>query len=689
MCRGDWNLSKNLERRKEVLDGERAVNETYIQELEARFGKANRPIAVARSAIWTDDIPTNRPGGAAIGPLIGRVALLATDAILGDDFYIGPSREDRGGVEVVSWSAPVAGLFFDGRQAQEAGDFDPGHVGARRSFRSKNRDLVDYEDDLEAGVSEDDVFVLTTRTLDVPTAPKITRPKPKPTQRKPQPATTNDNQQQPPKGDKATSEPSSAQTHEDLESFGGLRAGRLVLEAISRPRTTELGSVLSTLQPDQYRLVTWPHSEPLIVQGQPGSGKTIVATHRAGYLTHPDRDQDRLSRVAVIGPSPQWKDHITKSIADVGGQGVSVFCLSDLMKELSFGLDHELHLDDEHYLDTDWRLGRVARLATLRLQASGQLSRSDLQQNPQRRAQLVVDQLIRHAALLNQPGESTDFGQQPEQRSDLDRQLSDDPELSGWLLQAKNWNSARSRAKYLPFLAAVGLEVRRLTPAQRFEHLIVDEAQDVRPLEWRILSKLLDDGGTWSLFGDLHQRRSDYSPTWAKLEKYLEIPISEEILSTGFRSTNEILRYASRLLPKDARNISGLRSGPPVDPIRTTARNLINVAVENANELLAAYPQGTVGVIAMEAEVEAVISDLMAEGWRRTAERSVYTRDGRKIGIYRPVQARGLEFDGVVVVEPSEFPENLGRRGRLFTSLTRANQELRIVHSQGMPQELK
>ena len=107
------------------------------------------------------------------------------------------------------------------------------------------------------------------------------------------------------------------------------------------------------------------------------------------------------------------------------------------------------------------------------------------------------------------------------------------------------------------------------------------------------------------------------------------------------------------------------------------------------NELLAAYPEGTVGVIAMEAEVEAVISDLMAEGWRRTTERSVFTLNGRKIGIYRPVQARGLEFDGVVVVEPSAFPENLGRRGRLFTSLTRANQELRIVHSQGMPKELK
>jgi DNA helicase-2/ATP-dependent DNA helicase PcrA len=137
------------------------------------------------------------------------------------------------------------------------------------------------------------------------------------------------------------------------------------------------------------------------------------------------------------------------------------------------------------------------------------------------------------------------------------------------------------------------------------------------------------------------------------------------------------------------RNITGLRSGPPVDVTRTSVKNVIGIAVENATELLGAYPEGTIGVIAMEDEVEAVISDLMAAGWRRTHEKSVLGRDGRKIGVYRPVQARGLEFDGVVVVEPNAFPENLGRRGRLFTSLTRANQELRIVQSQGMPKELK
>ena len=163
--------------------------------------------------------------------------------------------------------------------------------------------------------------------------------------------------------------------------------------------------------------------------------------------TYPDRGQDRLTRIAVIGPSPQWKDHITKSIADVGGQGVSVFCLNEIMEELSFGLDHELHLDDEHYLDTDWRLGRVARLAASRLQSSGQLSGADFRNNPRRRAERVVNQLVK--------------------RTDLHQQLVSDPELSEWLLQARNWDSAKRRPKYFPFLAAVGLEVNPPTPAQR------------------------------------------------------------------------------------------------------------------------------------------------------------------------------------------------------------------------------
>lgn len=53
-----------------------------------------------------------------------------------------------------------------------------------------------------------------------------------------------------------------------------------------------------------------------------------------------------------------------------------------------------------------------------------------------------------------------------------------------------------------------------------------------------------------------------------------------------------------------------------------------------------------------------------------------------------PEEARGLEFDSVVVVEPAIFRANSGSDGRLYTSLTRANLELVVVHSRPLPTAL-
>lgn len=51
--------------------------------------------------------------------------------------------------------------------------------------------------------------------------------------------------------------------------------------------------------------------------------------------------------------------------------------------------------------------------------------------------------------------------------------------------------------------------------------------------------------------------------------------------------------------------------------------------------------------------------------------------------------ARGLEFDGVVVVELADFPQNLGRRGSLYTALTRPSRELAVVHTEPLPERLR
>ncbi|MCY4495096.1 MAG: hypothetical protein OXB92_14705, partial [Acidimicrobiaceae bacterium] len=66
-----------------------------------------------------------------------------------------------------------------------------------------------------------------------------------------------------------------------------------------------------------------------------------------------------------------------------------------------------------------------------------------------------------------------------------------------------------------------------------------------------------------------------------------------------------------------------------------------------------------------------------------------WSRNGVTISVLHPDEARGLEFDAAVVVEPGDFPKNVGRQGVLYTSLTRANKELTIVHSRPFPRGLR
>ncbi len=66
-----------------------------------------------------------------------------------------------------------------------------------------------------------------------------------------------------------------------------------------------------------------------------------------------------------------------------------------------------------------------------------------------------------------------------------------------------------------------------------------------------------------------------------------------------------------------------------------------------------------------------------------------WTDDVLTVRVFSPQSARGLEFDGVVVVEPAAFDQNVGRDGQLYTSLTRATKELTVVHSQPLPKVLR
>ena len=468
------------------------------------------------------------------------------------------------------------------------------------------------------------------------------------------------------------------------------RAGRLVMEALEKPRDSRLRSVLRTLQPDQHRVVKWSAAEDLAVQGHPGTGKTIVATHRAAFLTHAE-NPDRLKRVALVGPTNEWVSHVYDVLDETGAQGVQVISVETLIRELAGGSTQPLHRESEHEFQTSWAIVRSAERAVADL---GDRLRSI--SGTEKKMSMVMKHLV-EACVTGSP---------------LVEDLT--MECRRWLRAARSYEHARSDAAYLLLRAGIGIAVAPRSEKQLYENLIVDEVQDIRPAEWKILDVLRRSDGRWSLFGDINQRRADVTwDSWDSLLTNLGVGPADgsapepEFLSTGYRSNDAILRYAGWLLPRRERRHRTLRSGSrgSVEVVRRfTPQQVIESAEAEARGLTEEFDDGLVAVIVWSQDhADRMRQYFLESGWRRpprTGSRTMFalpaapTSDGEptyrgSLRIIRAVQARGLEFDGVVVVEPAIFQMNLGRHGSLYTSLTRANKKLVVVHTEPLPQALK
>ena len=173
-----------------------------------------------------------------------------------------------------------------------------------------------------------------------------------------------------------------------------------------------------------------------------------------------------------------------------------------------------------------------------------------------------------------------------------------------------------------------------------------------------------------------HQRRADKTPkNWQVVLRALGLSDDTPCLGLqrGYRSTTPILKFARGLLPASAEPLVALRSDGPgpviINPIR---EHVVGVVVQQVDRLLDKYPEGTVAVITT---MPGPITNRM----RDVAERA-------NVLVLPPNHSRGLEFDGVIVVEPIDFPRNdHSRHGLLYTALTRPNKELVVVHSKALP----
>lgn len=654
----------NEVKRKAVLDAERSVNEQYrrhMEELLEREPEVLKQIVVTQSSLWTASAPKRTLPNAPASPVIGRVALEPghpDSDLIGESFYIAgwrPGDPDEIGFEVVNWAAPIAALFFEGRAAH---DSLAALVQGRRSFVVRRNDLVDYDDDIEPGIG-DDPFDRSVVELQIPLPPQRA-------------LNAEDVEESPvpdeagiPDEDLTTPDLAPVSTVGPLPGEPELRARDALFAVMTLPKSGHMGTILPTLQPEQYELISWPAETPLIVQGQPGTGKTVIAAHRAAFLTSEERRDARMARVAIVGPSDHYVTHIEPVLVDVRGRDsdIRVTSLPALLERI-VGLRNTPKSSQAGPVESSWSFGR-----TIDRFVSGLVERPAAKRTDER-VRAVID-LARAA----------------------DEHVVPDAEHRGFLGTLPRWDELIARSQYLPMLAAVALALDPRVPGGPVAHLIIDEAQDVRPLEWRILlNSVLEQGGSVSLFGDMNQRRSDYTASdWKELAVDLEITdadgaIAIRELEVGYRSTKQILRFANRLLPRGTRGESALREGPE-PTVRQVAHNLRVAECFRATVDLAQRHEGHVAWITNAPTL--ANAEFRRKNWVRGRLHDSWTKDDRTVVIMHPDQARGIEFDAVVVEEPADFHKNVGRDGVLYTSLTRPNKELVVIHSASLPKELK
>ncbi len=238
-------------------------------------------------------------------------------------------------------------------------------------------------------------------------------------------------------------------------------------------------------------------------------------------------------------------------------------------------------------------------------------------------------------------------------------------------------------------------------PAPRtFGHVVVDEAQDLSPMQLRMVARR-SLSGSMTVVGDLAQATGTWVPgSWSQVVEHLPARRGWRLveLTVNYRTPREIMEMAGRILEQVA---PGVRAP---DAVRTSGRPpriirahrsagsfpgdaLSAVTARAVRSELHDFPSGqdgTVAIIVPPTLLDPVASALSAAGitFGRVGERALDER----VTLLTIEDAKGLEFDAVTVVEPARIVQETRQGLRaLYVAFTRATQMLSIVHADALP----
>ncbi|MEI6401334.1 MAG: ATP-binding domain-containing protein [Actinomycetota bacterium] len=649
-------------------------------------------------------------GDAAL--VFGRIDRLAEDPEGVESFHIGRLAVADAASEpvVVDWRAPVAEPFYRATGRQPMG------LVRRRHFAVEGRRLLGLEDEM---FGEGHLGVVGDEGLASPVAP------------------------------------------------GNLRGYSTLLTALNRGRTGQLGDIVATIQGEQDEIIRSPQAGVLVVQGGPGTGKTVVALHRAAYLLYTFRFPLEDQGVLVIGPNRVFLRYIERVLPSLGEAGVEQVVLADLVPDVEwarFGVDPaesaltarvkgdirmadvidkavtdrerplradlvvpfrsgyvRLRADESarivraaqrrfrrHNAARKWLEGEVwaAMAATWRDGSADPASvKETVRSLPEVREALermwpvltpaeLLHDLFGSKALLKLAA-STVLSET--EYLSLHRLRSADVAEVRWsehdvalLDEARNYLGPRPvRRSAVPGEGADPDEIRT------YGHIVIDEVQDLTPMQLRMASRR-SLNGSMTVVGDIAQATGALAPdSWDEVLAHLPDNRPSRVigLSVGYRIPDLIMELANRVMMAATPSLRApisVRAGderPEFVAVDQPA-GLFDAAASATADLIAALPGGSIAVVVPDAMVDDVSAALELAG----IEHGRATRQGLNVGTtVVPVSVvKGLELDGVVVVEPAAIvhAESQGLRA-LYVALTRSTRRLTVVHAEVLPPSMR
>jgi DNA helicase IV len=507
----------------------------------------------------------------------------------------------------------------------------------------------------------------------------------------------------------------------DGTTIDGAAVGDFLLDELERNRESRMRDIVATIQADQYRLITHDADTPLVIQGGPGTGKTAVGLHRASWLLYTAREEPGHRGVLVVGPNRTFMEYVSHVLPALGEDAVEQRAIGELVD----GIEPERRdAPAVAELKADLRLVEVIRNAAerrlvsepqelvLRLEGSfvsvrlrevrelleaareegataaarERFRMSLLRRFYEEYGRILgagairnfdeVERALRAGGYLDRVLKAAWPVVSPEKlvRSLLGSRATLAEAADGILEPAEQQLLLRRATGWsdgdIPLLD----EARSLvaSPPRAYGHVIVDEAQDLTPMQLRMVARRAHTGSL-TLLGDVAQATGAVRyPSWEALLPHL--PRSDETaveeLRHAYRVPREIMELALPLLETIAPDIA-----PPVS-YRTGAAPPSVRRVEQEHLLAEAYREA-----ARLAEADGLLALIVPEELYDSALAAASLYDD--VPLLTPRQAKGLEFDHVVVVEPA-----LVDLRELYVALSRPTKTLVVVHARPLPREL-